>query len=487
MEASKLVKYVIVTIIALAVLVLTVFWSESLLLTALITAGLLLSAYVIYILNRKVNILILFFDDLTRSMDGFRVWLKTISDRSELIHEDLDKNLAETRQIKDVMQQEKAGIENIRQKTEQLFKEIETIKEKSEQLNKGVSDNQEKTQEGIQAVERTFQHTTQVLQEARQIKDVMQLEKAAIESIREETKKLLNELTQIQNHIQQDRAVTENIRQKTEQLFKEIEAIKEKSEQLNKGVSDNRQEHLEASEKIMLDSKQIMNELKQAHKHITHLENTSVKKIDECFFQIEALFSIFFSIKPDFPIQSTTGWAASAGLIKKVMEILFKHKPVNAFEIGSGLSTLIIGHCLKKLGQGKLIALEHEKKYLEQSQSMVNVHGLNDFVEIVYAPIKTYTIKGKKWLWYEDTVLKSLPEKSIDFLLIDGPPESLQPLSRYPAIPILLKYLKKDAIAVLDDANRPGEKEIMKIWQNEFASIQHHKDNTERGAFIISI
>ncbi len=455
MEASKLSKYVIVTIVALAVLVLTFFWSKSLLLTALIAAGLFLAAYVIYILNRKANILILFFDDLTRSIDRFELWLKTISDRSGIIHEDLQKNLAET-------------------------------------------------MSGLEKTEQTLQHGKEFLQEAKHIKDVMQQEKVAIEAIREETKKLLNESTQIQNHIQQDKFATDNIRQKTEQLLEEIKTIKEKSEQLKKGLEGNQEQTLkgirtteqtlqhskellqEASEKIIQDSGQIINELKQAHQNITHLENTSVKKIDECFFQIEALFSIFFSIKPNFPIQSTTGWAASAGLIKKVMEIIFEKKPVRTFEVGSGLSTLIIGHCLKKLGQGKLIAIEHEQKYLEQSQSMINVHGLNDFVSIIHAPIKEYAIGGKKWLWYEDTVMKSLPEKSIDFLLIDGPPESLQPLSRYPAIPLLYKYIRKDALAILDDANRPGEKEIMEKWKNEYKTLRYHKGETERGAFIIT-
>ncbi len=469
MEASKLSKYVIVTIVALAVLVLTFFWSKSLLLTALIASGLFLAAYVIYILNRKANILILFFDDLTRSIDRFELWLKTISDRSGIIHEDLQKNLAET-------------------------------------------------MGGLEKTEKTLKHGKELLQEAKHIKDVMQQEKVAIEAIREEIKKLLIESTQIQNHIQQEKVATENIRQKserlieetksitekTEQLLEEIETIKEKSEQLKKGIEGNQEQALKgirtteqtlqhgkellqkASEKIMQDSGQIINEIKQAHQNITHLENTSVKKIDECFFQIEALFSIFFSIKPDFPIQSTTGWAASAGLIKKVMEIMFEKKPVRTLEVGSGLSTLIIGHCLKKLGQGKLIAIEHEQKYLEQSQSMINVHGLNDFVSIVYAPIKEYAIGGKKWLWYEDTVLKSLPEKSIDFLLIDGPPESLQPLSRYPAIPLLNKYIRKDAVAILDDANRPGEKEIMEKWKNDYRALRYHKGDTEKGAFIIT-
>ena len=59
-----------------------------------------------------------------------------------------------------------------------------------------------------------------------------------------------------------------------------------------------------------------------------------------------------------------------------------------------------------------------------------------------------------------------LPDREIDLLLVDGPPgygEGME-RSRYPALPALEPRLAPGAMVVLDDASRPGEREIIERW-----------------------
>jgi hypothetical protein len=73
----------------------------------------------------------------------------------------------------------------------------------------------------------------------------------------------------------------------------------------------------------------------------------------------------------------------------------------------------------------------------------------------------------------------------IDLLVIDGPPESTQKMARYPALPLLFKYLLNESIIILDDGGRKEEKEIVEIWEKEFENISSEYLDFEKGAFLI--
>lgn len=53
-------------------------------------------------------------------------------------------------------------------------------------------------------------------------------------------------------------------------------------------------------------------------------------------------------------------------------------------------------------------------------------------------------------------------------LIIDGPPDDLQSLSRYPAIPLLFDHLSEEAIIILDDYDRVSERAVVDLWQQQF-------------------
>ncbi|MBW4521330.1 MAG: class I SAM-dependent methyltransferase [Scytolyngbya sp. HA4215-MV1] len=200
------------------------------------------------------------------------------------------------------------------------------------------------------------------------------------------------------------------------------------------------------------------------------------------FQQIESLFSIFSTLKLNLPLPYTGGWAASADLLKKLVELILLNQPDLVLEASSGVSTLVIAYCLKQVGKGKVVALEHDAKYVAVSQEMIQLHGLEDVATIVHAPLKEFSINDQPWLWYDTDCLKI--DQSIDLFVIDGPPGSIQKCSRYPALPLLYSQLSHHAHVILDDGYRDDEQEIAALWDNEFAEISLEFLDLEKGAYL---
>ena len=206
-------------------------------------------------------------------------------------------------------------------------------------------------------------------------------------------------------------------------------------------------------------------------------------QLNQDYLQIEALFSLFFTLKPSLPLPNTRGWAISPDLLKKITEVILIERPSLIVELGSGVSTLIIAYCLKQLGKGKVISLEHNDEYVAISQNFISSHKLEEIATIIYAPLKTFEIDEETWLWYNTDCLKI--EQPIDLLVVDGPPKNVQKLSRYPALPLLYKDLNEHSIIILDDGDREDEKKIIEMWKKEFSQISSEFIDTEKGAYII--
>lgn len=207
---------------------------------------------------------------------------------------------------------------------------------------------------------------------------------------------------------------------------------------------------------------------------------------DNHYRQIEALFSIFNLLALRHPLPPMRGWAVSPDFMKLVISSVFEHKPRLVVELGSGVSTLVVGYCLQKLNQGEVISVDHEESYTRITKNNVLNHSLQNVVQVIYAPLKNITIYDKTWLWYDLGFLTSL-EQPIDLLIIDGPPGDLQKLSRYPALPLLIDSLSDNALVLLDDSNREDEQEIVKLWKQNFSLSKVEQIVTEKGAHVLQL
>ena len=90
---------------------------------------------------------------------------------------------------------------------------------------------------------------------------------------------------------------------------------------------------------------------------------------------------------------------------------------------------------------------------------------------------------AKKWTWYSAD--KLFFEKSIDLLLVDGPPFKTQKNARYPALPLLYKHLSDRAVIIIHDTDRKSESESIQQWIEEFSDLEIEQLNTEKGITLL--
>ena len=196
------------------------------------------------------------------------------------------------------------------------------------------------------------------------------------------------------------------------------------------------------------------------------------------------LFSEKFGLDPAKFIPHNPRWAASDDLLSLIGADIEKKSPQLILETGCGVSTLFFGHCLKQLGSGTVIALEHLLEHVEINHKIVVSHGLESIVNIVHGPLREYTIQGESYDWYDISKIKDLPE--IGLLFVDGPPGSVGKLARYPAIPLFKPCLTEKTTIWLDDADRSDEQMIAQKWLSEVPSLKSQYHSTKRGALSFS-
>lgn len=199
-------------------------------------------------------------------------------------------------------------------------------------------------------------------------------------------------------------------------------------------------------------------------------------ELGHVYHQFEAVEQLLPLLKLSAPLPPSRGWAASPDFLLSLAHIAKRVKPRLTVELGSGISTLV----LAKSGAKKIISLDHSQEFGSQTREMLASHGVRG-VEIRITELQTYDGKYK---WYAKSTLKGLAK--IDLLVIDGPPSSINPDARYPALEHLVPLLSPKATIVLDDVYRDEERKladaIAKALPNHVMTILSH----EKGTAVIS-
>jgi Methyltransferase domain len=201
------------------------------------------------------------------------------------------------------------------------------------------------------------------------------------------------------------------------------------------------------------------------------------------YAQMEALQGLLWTFKPGAPWPSTRFWAASPDLLREITNHVLNERPSLVVEASSGTSTLIIALCLRRLGAGKVIALEHDPIYVEKTRAAISLHGLHEYASVIHAPLVQHNVKGVSHQWYDLSAIK-LPG-TIDLLVVDGPPETTQKLARYPAVPLLASKFSRRARVLLDDGSRPDEQLMARRWAEENPGSHLEFLHLEAGAWSL--
>lgn len=205
---------------------------------------------------------------------------------------------------------------------------------------------------------------------------------------------------------------------------------------------------------------------------ITNALNEQKKLNFHAYRQLEAFHQLISILKFTAPIPPTRGWVASPDLLLTMTDIIRTHKPRLVVELGSGVSTLVMA----KAGAKKVISIDNSDEFATHTRTMLKDHGVRG-VEVRVAPLTPHT-SGVDW--YDSSKLRDL--RGIDLLFIDGPPGSNSPDARKPALPELLERLSPKAIIVMDDVNRPAERELAeafaKALPGHVLTFLHHEKGT---------
>jgi hypothetical protein len=185
-----------------------------------------------------------------------------------------------------------------------------------------------------------------------------------------------------------------------------------------------------------------------------------------------------------FPFPNA-GMAGSPDFLAFITAFVLRHTPSIIFEVGSGISTVYLAACLKKNGKGTLISLDHERRFANETQKLLEQYQLASFVSLHTAPLRSFRIGKQDWLWYDfEPYLNNI--HLINLMIVDGPPEKIQAQSRYPAVPLIWNKLSKGSTLILDDTRRSDEQAIMRRWKKEF-NLSFELLEHERGTGLITL
>ena len=226
------------------------------------------------------------------------------------------------------------------------------------------------------------------------------------------------------------------------------------------------------SEQIKTIAKSVNSILPSQRTEIARAQISSVKEV-EAILQLQAFLAL------DKPMPLLGGWAMEPVSMLGVVTELIARQPKLVLECGSGTSTLWIAKALKRIGKGRLVSLEHLKEHHAATSRALLAAGLDSRVDLRLAPLRSHRIGKEQFKWY-DLRRTDLPDNSVDFLLIDGPPQATGPLARYPALPLIKRLLADQALIILDDANRPEEIEEVVRWLKEYPGFQELGELGER-------
>ncbi|MFJ4745714.1 class I SAM-dependent methyltransferase [Streptomyces sp. NPDC088775] len=205
------------------------------------------------------------------------------------------------------------------------------------------------------------------------------------------------------------------------------------------------------------------------------------KGMDNGFRQMEALVNLHGIVPVGHVMPTPTSWAASPDFLLYLVSQVQERRPNSILDLGSGVTTIWMANAIRHFGiPGRVVAIDHDNDFGEATAAALRRQGLSAYAEVRIAQLTELSINEEQWRWYDPTEMGDI--EMCDLLVIDGPPGYVHPLSRYPALPILVSKLSDGAQILLDDASRSDEQIIVERWLREYpdwrADLIDHKKGT---------
>jgi predicted O-methyltransferase YrrM len=146
-------------------------------------------------------------------------------------------------------------------------------------------------------------------------------------------------------------------------------------------------------------------------------------------------------------------------------------------ECGSGLTTLLLGAIAGRRGV-EIYTLEHLREWHRVLAQVLARHRVPN-VRLLLTPLRSFG----DFSWY-DAPIAAMPSQ-FSLVVCDGPP-SETPGGRYGVLPRLRDRIGARTVLLLDDAERPGEVEVLKRWLDECPMAASIKE-TPSGTYAMAV
>lgn len=172
------------------------------------------------------------------------------------------------------------------------------------------------------------------------------------------------------------------------------------------------------------------------------------------------------------PLLPITGSALRPHCLLHIFNDILINRRQRIIEFGTGISTLLLGRLIRQNGlNASVLSIDHDEHWVNAAAELLQAEELSEIVTTVWAPLVEFELALDRNRWYDpEVVTDAAGKRPFDMVLIDGPP-AWQPgsgKSRFPALPFALERLNRRASIYLDDANRPGERSVMREWTHRY-------------------
>ena len=145
-----------------------------------------------------------------------------------------------------------------------------------------------------------------------------------------------------------------------------------------------------------------------------------------------------------------TGGAANHGLLYIILRIAKDLRPASVLDIGAGQSSLLWSLLQQRGYVGEVRTLEHDAAWGARIGAQV-AH------EVVVTPLRRETVDGRAIMTYDWSAARA--DRRYDVVVCDGPIGTSRHSRR--GILTMLEALPDDFALILDDAERPGERDTV--------------------------
>lgn len=191
------------------------------------------------------------------------------------------------------------------------------------------------------------------------------------------------------------------------------------------------------------------------------------RNLKEGFSSATNLSSIVpeLGLKGVIPPFAHHAWEITGEMAVFLFHLVRRNRPKLIVELGSGSSTVLLAAALRANGAGHTISIEHDPEHRGRTEQYLRNAELSDWVSLIAAPLESQEFGPLAVQWYGISGLLKALTQTIDLVFVDGPPGRLQPLSRYPALPVLMPHLSPNAVVLLDDGRRDDETTMVELWR----------------------